>query len=201
MPSAMGLRHQPLNLSRRGFVAGALAGAVSGAGRAADAHDAGDVTPPQAPPRVALTLDDASASTLAAQLAGRVTALQLMFTSCQATCPIQGALFGAAAKRLGERLPSVQLLSVSIDPEKDSPAALKGWLKRFGASPRWRAARPDKNQLDGLVTFLKSKKAGSDPHTGQVYFFTRKGELTLRTVEFPPATEILRLLEVIAAKG
>jgi protein SCO1 len=201
MPGAMDVRHQSLILSRRGFVAGALAGAVSGASGAADAHDAGDVTPPQAAPRVALTLDDDSASTLAAQLAGRVTALQLMFTSCQATCPIQGALFGAAAKSLGERLPSAQLLSVSIDPDRDSPAVLKAWLKRFGTSPRWRAARPDKAQLDGLVAFLKSKKTGPDPHAAQVYFFNRKGELTLRTVEFPPAKEVVRLLESMAAKG
>jgi len=140
-------------------------------------------------------LHDNSSTTLQTVLSGRVSAVQLMFTSCQATCPIQGALFASAAKKLGERLKPAQLISISIDPGQDTPAALRDWLKRFGASPRWRAARPDKQQLDALVTFLKSKNPAPDPHTAQVYFFNRKGELVMRSVDFPPAAEVVRVLE------
>jgi protein SCO1/2 len=188
-------------LSRRHFVSGALAvGATAGAA-VGQAH-AGALTPPQAPPNLSLTLDDQSVTTLSAVLAGHVTALQLMFTSCQATCPIQGALFGEAVKKLGSRSPKVQLLSVSIDPEHDTPAALHAWLQRFGGSTsRWRAASPDKALLDGLVKFLKSQKSGPDPHTAQAYYFNLKGELFLRSVDFPPAADIVRVLETAAKNG
>jgi protein SCO1/2 len=124
-----------------------------------------------------------------------------MFTSCQATCPIQGALFANAAKKLAENNKPAQLLSISIDPDRDTPAVLRDWLKRFGSSPRWRAAQPEKAQLEALVELLKSKNAAPDPHTAQVYYFDRKGRLVLRSVDFPPAQEIVRLLEQLAAKN
>jgi hypothetical protein len=47
---------------------------------------------------------------------------------------------------------------------------------------------------------LKSKSAAPDPHTAQVYYFDRKGRLVLRSVDFPPAPEIVRLLEELATK-
>lgn len=185
--------------SRRAFLLGASAAALSSV---ASAHNnAGLVTPPEAPPTVSLTLDDDKATTLQALLKNRVTALQLMFTVCQATCPLQGALFGETIKKLAERVKPAQLLSISIDPDRDTPAALREWLKRFGASPRWRGARPDKAQLEALVGFLKSKNPGPDPHTAQVYYFNREGKLVLRSTDFPPADDIIQTLDRIATKA
>jgi protein SCO1/2 len=179
-----------------------VAAGLTGIAVPAWAHsDAGPVTPPQAPPAVALTLHDDSSLALRDVLLGRLTALQLMFTSCQATCPIQGALFGETAKKLGSTVEAAQLLSVSIDPGQDTPAALRAWLRRFGVSPRWRAARPQKDQIEGLITFLKSKKAGADPHSAQVYFFNRKGELVMRSTDFPPAADVIRTLTAMARKS
>ena len=83
-------------ITRRAFLVGASASALS---PLALAHNnAGLVAPPEAPPVVSLTLDDDKPSSLHALLKDRVTALQLMFTVCQATCPLQGALFGQTAK-------------------------------------------------------------------------------------------------------
>jgi protein SCO1 len=188
--------------SRRELVLGAFGATLTwGAGDAQAHNDAGRVVPPQAPPPVALTLDDDGKSTLQALLKGRATALQLMFTSCQATCPLQGALFGETLKKLSDKIKAAQLVSISIDPGQDTPARLRAWLKRFGATPRWRAARPDKGQLEALTSFLKSKNPGPDPHTAQVYYFDREGRLALRSVDFPPASEIATNLEQLAAKG
>jgi protein SCO1 len=187
--------------TRRELVLGALSAAATLHVDSALAHnDAGRVSPPQAPPAVALTLDDNAQSSLQALLRGRVTALQLMFTSCQATCPLQGALFGEALKKLGDKVKLAQLVSISIDPGQDTPARLREWLKRFGATSRWRAARPDKAQLQALSDFLKSNNPGPDPHTAQVYFFNREGQLALRSVDFPPAAEIVTNLEQLAQK-
>ena len=189
------------HLNRRTFLAGASSSLLTfGSGLALAHNDAGRVEPPQAVPEVELTLDDDKAAKLSALLSGRVTALQLMFTSCQATCPIQGALFAEAAKKLGDKVKGAQLLSISIDPEHDSPAELRGWLDKFGRSPLWRAARPKKEQLQALVEALKSKKPGPDPHTAQAYYFDRKGQLVMRSVDFPAASDIARMLEQLAAK-
>jgi protein SCO1/2 len=191
-------------LSRRSLLVGAAAcaAAVGALARPAWAHNvAGLVVPPAPPPPVALTMDDGKATDLAHALAGRVSAVQLMFTSCRGLCPIQGALFGTAGKRLGDRIADAQFLSISIDPQTDDPKALRAWLDHMNASARWRAARPEAKQLDPLVDFLRSRSKGPDSHTAQVYFFDRKGQLVMRSVDFPPATEIVRVLEDIDKKG
>ncbi len=188
--------------ARRAFLLAASTAAVGLRHEPASAHSAaGPVDPAQAPPQLKLTLDDGTASSLQALLKDRVTALQLMFTSCQATCPIQGALFAEAAKQLGARAKPAQLLSVSIDPERDTPAALRAWLKRFGASPRWRAAKPDKPELEAFQSFLKSRNPAPDPHTAQVYYFDRKARLVLRSVDFAPAADVVRILEQLVSRG
>lgn len=187
---------------RRELLLGAASVAVIGLrATSAGAHaSAGAVEPPQPAPATKLVLDDGSATALPSLLKDRVTALQLIFTSCQATCPIQGALFADAAKKLGDGNKAAQLLSISIDPDRDTPAVLREWLKKFGSSPRWRAAQPDKAQLEALTSFLKSKVPGPDPHTAQVYYFDRKAQLVLRSVDFPPAADVVKSLGQLAGK-
>ncbi|HEU4404284.1 MAG TPA: SCO family protein [Polyangiaceae bacterium] len=189
-------------LSRRDALKTLAAGACLGSSAPARAHDsAGVVSPPEAPPSVELTMHDGTTTTLAKALADRVTALQLIFTSCTMTCPIQGAVFAAAAKDLGDRIGAAQWLSISIDPARDDPKALTAWMARFGPRPRWRAARPDAPGLDRLLTFLRSRTNGPDRHTAQVYFFDRRARLTMRSVDFPPSQELLRVLGELDRRG
>ena len=187
--------------SRRNLLGGVLALASTGLGPAAWAHNsAGTVNPPRPVPRAALTRHDERKIDLAALLRGRVTAMQLMFTGCSAVCPIQGALFAAAEQQLARGAPAfgaMQLLSLSIDPLGDDAAALKAWRTKFGAGGLWSAAVPAMQDLDAVLDFLQGRKAGADRHTAQVYFFNRRAELVLRTVDFPPPREVVRLLQAL----
>lgn len=191
--------------SRRSLLAGAVALTATAIAPAARAHgSAGAVSPPQPAPRVAVTRHDGHQAELAALLRGRATAMQLMFTGCSATCPIQGALFAAAEQQLARGATGTgagQLLSLSIDPLADDAAALKAWRAKFGAGSLWSAAVPAAQHLDPLLDFLQGRKAGADRHTAQVYFFNRRAELVLRTVDFPPSGEVVRLLQTLMAMG
>jgi protein SCO1 len=181
--------------ARRQFVRSgcvlALGGAVEGMARAH--NDPGRVLPPAPAPNLSLTLHDGRKTQLKALLGGRVTALQLMFTGCSATCPIQGALFNQVQERLAGE-PGLQLISITIDPLNDDPKAMRGWLKRFAAGERWLGATPDIMQLDLWLTFLRARNIGVDRHTAQVYFFNSAGELALRTTDFPAPEDIARLM-------
>jgi protein SCO1/2 len=182
---------------RRAFVAGLTA--TMFAPVLVRAHnDAGVVDPPLAPPAVDVELDDGRRSGLGRLLGGKVTALQLMFTSCGMTCPIQGAVFASAAAKLGDRVANAQWLSFSIDPGRDDATALERWMTRFGAHPRWRAARASAQDTERVVAFLKARNPGPDRHTAQAYFFDRRGKLAMRSVDFPPADEILRVMHDLA---
>jgi len=183
-------------LSRRKILSGALAAAATVASARSLAHNlAGVVQPPQPPPDARLTLDDDRRCGLRAILMSRITAVQLVFTSCRATCPIQGAIFAQAARELGNQVADAQLLSLSIDPIHDDAHALRAWLAGFGSAPRWHAGRPDPQDLDSLLDFLKARASGADRHTAQAYFFNRSGALVMRSVDFPPAGALVRVLK------
>jgi protein SCO1/2 len=188
--------------SRRTILAAASAAVAVAMGRPARAHNsAGVVQPPAPPPAARLTLDDGRTSSLHELLAGRVTALQLVFTRCRATCPIQGTLFARAERALGDRVATAQWLSLSIDPTYDDPPALRAWLARFGAGSRWRAARPAPADLARLFDFLNARNGGADNHTAQVYFFDGAGNLVMRSVDFPPVDTIVRAMHSLAARS
>ena len=63
--------------------------------------------------------------------------LNFIFTTCGAVCPVMSATFSELQTALADRA-DVRLLSISIDPEEDTPAALKAYADRYGAGPQWR---------------------------------------------------------------
>ena len=60
--------------------------------------------------------------------------LQFMFTTCATVCPVLTGTFAAAR----ERLQDVHIVSISIDPEQDTPARLREYAGRFHAGRQWR---------------------------------------------------------------
>jgi protein SCO1/2 len=145
---------------------------------------------------VALVGADGVELELAAWLRGRPTAVQLVFTRCTSICPILGALFAAVAPRLAR---GARLLSVSIDPEHDTPQALRAWMARFGPSPAWHAAAPRTAAgTDALFDFLRGRAQGLDRHSLRVYVFDARGRLAYRTADLPPAAEVVGALDALA---
>jgi protein SCO1/2 len=64
--------------------------------------------------------------------------LNFIFTSCTAICPVMSATFKQVQEQLGDEVGKVRMVSISIDPENDTPARLKEYADRFQAGPQWR---------------------------------------------------------------
>lgn len=87
-------------------------------------------------PPFAMTAQDGSSVTSDA-FKGHVTVLDFTFTRCTLICPKMTGTMFELTQRLRE--PSVQFISISVDPEHDTPAVLAEKAKAFDASgPRWR---------------------------------------------------------------
>jgi protein SCO1 len=170
--------------------------AVLGMGVAAPPAFAGDhgrVDPPLPVPALALTLHDGRTTSLSALLRQHASAVQLMFTSCTSTCPIQGAIF----QRVQQALPpdgDIQLVSLSVDPERDDPAALARWLARFGARGRWVAAAPRREDVETLRAFGGAGRSAADNHSTRVQIIDRQARLIWRTGDLPEAESVARML-------
>jgi protein SCO1/2 len=63
--------------------------------------------------------------------------LNFIFTSCTAICPAMSAIFAGVQTRLGSDSERLRMVSISIDPEHDTPEALNAYAQRFGAGPQW----------------------------------------------------------------
>ena len=88
-------------------------------------------------PPVQLLRADGKAVALPAELDdGRPIILNFIFTTCTAICPISSQVFSEVQAKLG-KAPKVHLVSISTDPEQDTPAVLRRYAERFGAGAAW----------------------------------------------------------------
>jgi protein SCO1/2 len=67
----------------------------------------------------------------------RPVMVNFIFTTCTAICPMMTSIFQQVQTRLGDDAKKVLMVSVSIDPEEDTPEALAKYAKQFDAGPQW----------------------------------------------------------------
>jgi protein SCO1 len=68
---------------------------------------------------------------------GRPILLNFIYTSCTAICPLTSQVFSGVQEKLLTEHAKLDLLSISIDPEYDTPARLAAYARKFGASEHW----------------------------------------------------------------
>src|SRR3954452_4258552 len=71
-------------------------------------------------------------------LKGKRVIINLMYTECGDSCPLETARMAQVTKILGDHLGrDIWFYSLSIDPERDTPAALKSYAEKYHAGPGW----------------------------------------------------------------
>ena len=64
--------------------------------------------------------------------------LNFIFTTCTAICPPMSATFAQVAQKMDAEGEVMQLISISVDPEYDTPGVLKKYAKQFEAGSQWK---------------------------------------------------------------
>jgi protein SCO1 len=97
------------------------------------------------------TLTEASGKTVKlADMRGKVWVASFIFTSCAGSCPIMTHHLAKAQADLPVR-DDFKLVSVSVDPERDTPAVLAQYAAKNGADrSRWLFLTGDKAQIHRL---------------------------------------------------
>jgi len=89
-------------------------------------------------PEVTLVRDDGRAATVAEVFGdGRPVYVDFIYTTCTAICPVTSATFAALQQALGTDRDKVRMVSISIDPEEDTPRRLAEFRRKYGAGPQW----------------------------------------------------------------
>jgi protein SCO1 len=69
------------------------------------------------------------------ELAGKIWVADFIFTSCQGVCPLLSERMAEIGKRARHLGPDFHLVSISVDPDRDTPARLAEYGARYGANP------------------------------------------------------------------
>lgn len=64
--------------------------------------------------------------------------LNFVFTTCTTICPAMSGTFQQVQTKLGKKRREVKLVSISIDPENDTPAKLKEFAANYKAGAQWK---------------------------------------------------------------
>ena len=158
-----------------------------------DDHGYGPVDPVPLPD-ISVTRQDGAVVRLRDLTAGKRTAVQFIFTNCPTACPLLGSLFSKVLKTM-EPGPS-ELLSISVDPERDTPGRLAEWLGQFGGGgvSRWVAVRPGPAALAELRRVFGQKEGPPTGHALQVFYVDAESRYVARTTDLPRAAGIIGAL-------
>jgi protein SCO1/2 len=89
-------------------------------------------------PRLTMVRADGAPVSLDRELNdGRPVVLNFIFTSCTTICPLTSQVFSLLQHKLGGAHDKVHLVSISIDPEQDTPLRLRAYAARFKAGADW----------------------------------------------------------------
>lgn len=77
--------------------------------------------------------------------------VDFIFGTCTTICPILSVGYANLQQKLGANSRDVHLVSISIDPENDTPKVMKDYLKRYRAKPGWDFLTGSRSDIDKVM--------------------------------------------------
>lgn len=123
-----------------------------------------------------------------ADFKGKIVVMFFGYTQCPDVCPTTMAEMSEVKKQLGADGDKLQVLFVSVDPERDTPELLKAYMANF--DPSFLALRPEPDKLAELAKYFKvyyKKVDGKTPtsytmdHSAGSFVFDTQGRIRLFT--------------------
>jgi len=87
---------------------------------------------------------------------GQPVMLNFIFTTCAGICPVMSGTFEGVQSNLGKDAGKIRMVSISIDPENDTPPVLVRYAKRFHAGDQWLFLT---GKLDDVIAVQKAFNA------------------------------------------
>ncbi|MFN8435590.1 MAG: SCO family protein [Anaerolineales bacterium] len=137
-------------------------------------------------PSFDFTLKSADGDVSISDFRGKLVLLYFGYTFCPDICPGTLANVAQALREMGAKADDVQLIMVSLDPDRDTPEKLKEYMGHF--YPSFVGITGSKEQLDEITSlygvFYQKKEGSVDTgylidHTATLMVLDREGYLKL----------------------
>ena len=108
-------------------------------------------------------------------LKGKIVLINFFFTDCDAVCPLMTENLARVQELLGDRVgKDIFMVSISLEPEHDTPEVLAAYAKTYGVGPGWLFLTGKKTDIDllrhrlGFVDSDPVEDADPEQHIGTV---------------------------------
>jgi protein SCO1 len=91
--------------------------------------------------------------------------VNFIFTTCNAICPIMTAILSKVHATIGPSSPNLRFVSISIDPEHDTPAMLAEYAKKFKAGSNWQFLTGELAELQLIQRAFDAYRGDKMNHT------------------------------------
>lgn len=142
-----------------------------------------------------------------ADLRGNVVLLSFVFTGCRSACPVISHRLAALQRRLAAAGAAgrVKMLSVTIDPERDTPAVLAAHARALGARPGWHFVSEDAARtnavLSGYDEWSRRLPDGDLEHPARVHLIDGRGRVReIYSLDFFAEGEAFRDIAALLAE-
>ena len=162
--------------------------------------------PPRAAPEIALPASTGKPFKLSG-LRGKVVVLEFGYTHCPYVCPVSLASLAQARTQLGAAAADVQVVFVTVDPERDTAGHLRTYLAKF--DPSFIGISGSPGQIQGVlrdygISVTKQVAEGKADyqlgHSSYLYFIDRRGMLRALMPFGRPAADIAHDLAILLKK-
>ncbi|MCK5723930.1 MAG: SCO family protein [Gammaproteobacteria bacterium] len=117
--------------------------------------------------------------------------LNFIFTTCTAICPIMSGTFSEVNKKLSKN--RVKMISISIDPEHDTPKALRAYAKRFNANDKWHFYTGEINNIINIQKSFSDYRGNKMNHAPSTYIRISKDSKWLKVNGFISSDELVKI--------
>lgn len=170
-----------------------------------DLFKAGTLSPVMPAPELALGGSDGKPVTLA-RFRGKVMLVAFGFSNCGEVCPITLATLAGARKKLGAEGADVQVIYVTVDPERDDAVQMKKFLGSFdptfvgGVGTRAQIDAAEKNWGISSVRNTNADGSYTIGHSSSIYMIDRKGGLRAVMPYGHPSDDFVHDLKILLSE-
>jgi protein SCO1/2 len=131
-------------------------------------------------------------------LKGKTVVINALFTTCTNVCPPISRNFERIQQALGERLgKDVFLVSITVDPDTDTPAKLKDYAQRFHARKGWSFLTGKKENIDAALYKLGQYVEEKSQHKTVIIIGNESTGLWKKAFGLAAAEDLIALVEEV----
>jgi protein SCO1/2 len=125
--------------------------------------------------------------------------LNSFFASCTGSCPVMARTFLHLQNKLGDRVgKDVILVSITVDPENDTPEKLKAYAEKMGAKRGWYFLTGSREEVDAALGKLGQYAEIREAHKNIIIAGNDRTGLWKKALAIAPSDEVWKVVESVA---